>query len=301
MKDKIFIENQPLLTKLLNLVSNANNISGGYIIVGDSKEDLEKYSILLCKALICPNKYTSDCQKCNICKRIDSNNYSELEIINPENSIIKKEQVISLKNRFSKEIVEGKRGVYIINDVEYLNGAAANAILKFLEEPDSNVVAIFTTTNIDRVLPTILSRSQVVKINNIRKKYSIEFVKEVTKLDEDEIYSVITFLKKIELDKSDAMTLLKSDFINIFNDKNKLKSALTVMILFYKDILNYNIKQKCLYFEENELISISKMNNNEVLSKKISFLLENLSKIEYNVNVLLFMSNLLIGIGDITK
>ena len=49
----------------------------------------------------------------------------------------------------------------------------------------------------------------------------------------------------------------------------------------------------------SKLTDYKKSPDNETISKKISFILENITKLEYNVNILLFMDNLLIGIGEI--
>ncbi len=299
--EEIYIENQPILTKIFNKISNSGNSTQGYLLVGESSKEIRNYSLILSKILICPNKYTSECHECNICKRIDDANFPELEIIFPENGVIKKERIINLRNIFNTESIEGKNGVYIINDVESLNSASANAILKFLEEPDSNVVAVFNTTNLNAVIPTIASRCQIIKINNIRTSYGVDFVKELTNLEEDEIYSVVSFVKKIEFNKALAFAELKNDFIKKFDSKEKLNSAMLVMLLLYKDILNYKVKGKNFYFEVNELKKMAEENKNDIISRKISFILENMEKIEYNVNVVLFMSNLLIGIGDITN
>lgn len=299
--EQIYIENQPILTKIFNKVNNSGNNVQGYLLVGESAKEIKNYSIMFSKILICPKKYTSGCQMCNICKRIDSGNFSELKIISPENNLIKKEKIINLRDNFNTESIEGKNSVYIINDVETLNGAAANAILKFLEEPDSNVVAIFNTTNLNAVIPTIASRCQIIKINNIKKSYGIDFVTELTNLDEEEVYSIISFVKKIEFNKSVAFSELKNDFIKKFDSKERLNGSLLVMLLLYKDVLNYKVKKKCDYFEVNDVRTLSEENKKDIITKKISFILENMKKIEYNVNILLFMSNLLIGIGDITN
>ena len=298
--EEIYIENQPVLTKIFNKIINSGNNTQGYLLFGESSKEIRNYSLMLSKILICPNKYTSKCHKCNICKRIDNGNFPELKIIFPENGMVKKEKIINLRDTFNTKSIEGENGVYIINDVESLNSAAANAILKFLEEPDSNVVAIFNTTNLNAVIPTIASRCQIIKINNIRTSYGIDFVKELTNLEEEDIYNVVSFVKKIEFYKSQAFAELKKDFIKNFDSKEKLNSALLVMLLLYKDMLNYKVKNKSIYFEVNELKTLAQKNENDVISRKISFILENMEKIEYNVNVLLFMSNLLIGIGDIT-
>lgn len=299
MDSNLVIKNQPVLSKIFNNIRKTNNNVQAYMLVGEDKEKIEEYAILLSKILICPHVYEENCNKCNICKRIDENTYGELKIIKPINRIIKKESIIELRDYFRTESIEGKNEVYIINDAETLNAAAANAILKFLEEPDSNAVAIFTTTNLDSVIKTITSRCQLIKTNNVRTKYGIDFVKELTNLEEDQIYDIIDFTKSLERNYNKAFSCVKTNIVDVYNSKELLSSALKVMLLYYKDMLNYNIKEKCLYFEVNDVKNVIKTQNNDTISKKISFILENITKLEYNVNILLFMDNLLIGIGEI--
>lgn len=297
----IFIKNQPILSKIFNKIRNTENNVQAYILFGESRESLEKYAALFSKILICPHKYEENCDKCNICMRIDSNNYGELKIINPVNKMIKKEAIIELRDYFQTESIEGRNQVYIINDIETLNAAAANSILKFLEEPDSNSVAIFTTTNLDEVIGTIASRCQIIKINNVKTKFGIEFVQEISGFEEDNIYKIMDFVKKMEKNPVMAFANIKNDFMKSFDTKESINSALQVMILYYKDMLDYKLKNKCLYFEVNDLKNVANSQTIDVITKKISFILENISKIEYNVNILLFMNNLLIGIGEITN
>lgn len=295
----IFIKDQPILTKIFNNINKTKKNVQAYVLTGESKEKLQKYALLLSKILICPNQYHEDCNKCNICNRINDNNYSELKIIYPENRVIKKDEIVKLRNYFNTQSIEGRNQVYIIHDIETLNQSASNSILKFLEEPESNLTAIFTTTNIDSVIKTVISRCQIIKINNIRVKYGLDFVKEISNLDEEKIYLVIDFLKNIEKNYAIAFSELKNNFIKYFDNKELVSSALKVMLLYYKDMLNYKIRNKCYYFEVNDIKLISKNQTEDLISKKISFILENLKKIEYNVNILLFMDNLLIGIGEI--
>ena len=60
--------------------------------------------------------------------------------------------------------VSSEKKVYIINGVENLNIAASNSILKFLEEPEENIIAILVCDNINNVLETIISRCQVINL-----------------------------------------------------------------------------------------------------------------------------------------
>ena len=71
-----------------------------------------------------------------------------------------------------------------------------------------------------------------------------------------------------------------------------------LMLFYYKDMLNYKIKNKCIYYEANDIKSLANIQNDNLISKKISFILENIAKLEYNVNILLFIDNFIIGIGE---
>lgn len=296
---ELLIKNDPRLTNIYNNLIKSKKNSQSYMLVGNSKSKLNEYAVLLSKILVCPHTFEEKCTKCNICKRIDSNNYPELKIISPENKVIKKEKITDLTRKFQSQSIEGRNLVYIINDAECLNIAASNSILKFLEEPDSNVVAIFTTTNFDGVIKTITSRCQIIKVNNTKINEGINFVIETSGLDEENVYKVVDFTKKIENNYPLAVAQVKEDFLNIFNNKDMLDKALKVMLLFYKDILNYKINEKTQFFEKNEIKLVANKQTKDIISKKISFILENMDKIEYNVNMLLFMNYLLIGIGDI--
>lgn len=297
----IIVQNQPVLNRILSNIKEKNNNVQAYILYGSSKEDLRNFATLFSKVLICPNKYNPDCDKCNICKRIDNNSYGELKIVNPVNNIIKKESILEIKKTFNTESIEGKHEVYIINDVETLNSTSANAILKFLEEPDSNLVAIFTTTNLDAVMKTILSRCQIIKINNNKENRGIEFIMKLSGFNEEIIYNIVDYVKDIEKNKTKAISDIKNKFISKFDNKESLINALNVILLYYKDMLNYKIRNKCFYFDVNDVKLALNNQDEDTISKKISFILKNIQKLEYNVNILLFIDNLIIGIGEISN
>lgn len=293
------IKNQPILNKLLNNIKNGGKITQSYLLSGDDKKKLEDVSILLSKVLLCENKYESNCTKCNVCRQIDSENYNELIKIKPVNDTIKKEEIIKLKERFKTESLEGRYQIYIIYDVDLLNQSAANSLLKFLEEPDSDNIAIFTTTNLNSVIGTIISRCQIIKLNADSSTLNEELVKDMSMLDDDNIKLVIEYFFDLENNSCKALTNLKEKFLSVFNTKELVKSALYVLVLLYKDMLNYKIFNKLYYFKnETGIINISNKNSKESIIKKMSLVLENLEKLKYNVNMTLFMTNLVIEIGD---
>lgn len=297
--NEVTIEKQPVLSKILNKINRSSVNTQAYLLVGRSKEKLNSYVLTLSKVLICPNKYEENCKNCNICRRIDEGVFGELKIIAPVNKVIKKDAVISLRDAFQTRSIEGKNLVYIISDVDALNSSAANSLLKFLEEPSGNTVAIFTTTNYNMVMDTIVSRCQVIKVNNELDTNKENLIKQITGLEQENIDKVISMLLDVELKPTMAMAKMKEDFLSVFSDREQLQRAVLTIILIYKDILNYKVGGNLEYFNKESLKNIIDNQKIDVLTKKITFVLENMNKLDYNVNTLLFMDNLLIGIGEI--
>ena len=296
----IIVKNQPVLSKVLSYINSSNKSVQAYILVGENDEKLKDYSILFSKVLVCPNTYKDNCENCNICKRISSGNYGELNIISPINNVIKKESILNLKKIFQTSSIEGKNQVYIINHVETLNSAAANALLKFLEEPDSNTVAVFTTNNLDGVIKTILSRCQVIKLNNYDALSGFDIINNIYGFDSDKINVVLDFFLSLENNFTRAYTLEKNSFLQVFSSKEDIKNALNVLLLMYKDTINYKLFNKMEYFNNEIAIkNASECNQTNQLTKKIKIILENINKLEYNVNISLFINNLIIELGDI--
>ncbi|MEG2620475.1 MAG: hypothetical protein RSA10_00050 [Bacilli bacterium] len=287
---------QPIASKIINRIQKSNNGVQAYIVSGTNEADLQKVSLNLAKALICPNK-CSKCEKCNICKRIDENVFSELKTIFPVNNIIKKEEIMNLRSKFQTSSIESKNQVYIINHVEFLGASAANAILKFLEEPESNTVAIFTTSCLSSVMDTIISRCQIIKLTNHstgnKEKNIVDF-----SLASPEIIDITKkFFDAIENKKPEEKIVIKKEFIKLVGDREKLRSSLKIMLLLYKDMLNYKINQFFEYFENFEIIS--KKHSIKSISSKISLILEYLNKLDSNVNCSLLIDSICIEIGEI--
>ena len=133
--------------EILNSALENNKLSHAYLFeISDSLNDNELIFSFI-KKIICPYKKNLICDKCNICKRIDSDNYSDLKIITPNGLWIKKEQLIELQKDFVKKPIESQYMIYVIESAEKMNASAANTILKFLEEPENGIIAILTTNN----------------------------------------------------------------------------------------------------------------------------------------------------------
>lgn len=291
----VYIENQPVLNTIVEKIISNNTVCNAYMLSCENNEILEMATKLLTKVCICNEKYDKSCNKCSICKRIEDGNCTELSIINPVNNVIKKEEIIKLKTDYQTFSIESKNKVYVINKCECLNASSANSILKFLEEPDSNIIGIFTTNNLANVLETIKSRCQIIKLNNVidNKKYFLEYVG----IEKRDIDLALEYIKLIDKDEDFLISEKYDDFLKLYETKDKISSFLRVSQMYYLDILNKITFNRFKYFDFLEY-NITSTNQKKIL-EKIEIILSCMEELGYNVNVSLFMCNYVIRMGDL--
>ena len=193
-----------------------------------------------------------------------------------------------------------------------MNVQTANSILKFLEEPVDDIIAILITDNINMLLPTIISRCQVIKLN--KKKCSYDTISNLSDLligygyndisddnKEKIINDVIGFTEYIENYKLDTLIYTKKLWHNNFKDRNYNIIGINLMIYFYYDVIRYKSGLKILFFNdyEDNIIKIANMNDIDVLCDKIKVLNDTLNNIKYNLNINLLIDKLVIDMcGD---
>lgn len=149
---------------------NSNHLSHAYLLVGEQGTPLLESALFLAKSLVCEHPNPLACEECMTCLRIDEGNYADIIVIDGFKQSIKKDDIRIIEERFETSAVERQgKMIYIINHVENMNVEAINSLLKFLEEPQENIFAFLTCENESRVLPTIVSRSQVLHFRSIDK------------------------------------------------------------------------------------------------------------------------------------
>lgn len=269
-----------------------NRLSHAYLVDANDNEDAVNIIKDFSKYLICPNRCIDKCCNigCDICKNIDNLSCDEFRIIDTDSLWIKKEQILELQRDFSKKSSIGLKKIYIITEAAKLNGSSANTLLKFLEEPDDNILAFLITNNINLVLDTIKSRCQFVKLSNMNLQ-SIDNFKNIDK--------VLEFIDCLENMGSKCIIYDKDRWLNYFANRNACFDALSVMVCIYDLILKYkigyvsSINLKC----SDSLIKISNTNSLDVLIKKILSLVNSCDDIKKNVNINLLLDNLIFSFG----
>ena len=115
----------------------------------------------LAKSLFCTDKVgVLPCEKCRNCKLIEQGEFPDVTLIKPVNQVIKTERIRELVGQFSQAGIESQQQVFIIEQAEKMHPNAANSLLKVIEEPQSEVYIFFLTSDEEKMLPTIRSRTQ---------------------------------------------------------------------------------------------------------------------------------------------
>ena len=149
------------IVKSLKLSLKNKSMAHAYLFSGPRGVGKTTIARLIAKGVNCLNlkENGEPCNECKNCKAINEGRFSDLiEIDAASNRSI--DEIRSLKEKINYQPVEGLKKVYIIDEAHMLTKEAFNALLKTLEEPPSHVIFILATTELDKILPTIISRCQ---------------------------------------------------------------------------------------------------------------------------------------------
>ncbi len=305
-----FKDSQNLAYNILNNAISSNKLSHAYLFDSNENPDTLKLVISFTKMIVCSE--FDDSEKVNVCYRIDAGNYLDVKIIDSDGIWIKKDELINLQNEFSKKAIEGKKKVYIINEAEKMNVQTANSILKFLEEPVDDIIAILIVNNINLVLPTIISRCQIIKLN--KKKYADTSVEnfyylfsntKYGKISSDEtsniIDNVISFASFMEKNGIDSIIYSKKIWHNFFKDRECCIMGMELLINLYMDVIRYKSNIDVNFYRDKiDIVEmISSYNDLDRLTKKVNLLIEVENNLKRNLNINLLIDKLIIDMcGD---
>lgn len=267
-----------------------NKLSHAYLLVTNNIDNCLSDLKIAIKQINCNKEYLENCTKCNICNLINQNFLPSLIIIEPDGKMIKKEQILELKRKFSTKPIYTKENIYVIKNAEALNAASANTMLKFLEEPEDNIIGFFITNNVNNVINTIKSRCEILNVFYDVHDLNIDSVD--NSLNKTYLDVARNYIKKIEVEKSMRIMYNKSELLNIYSEREDIKKVFQILVIIYEELLKYKLHLSNL-FSKLDVDFLEFLNYKDILNR-INLLNKFLDDLNSNANIELLLDKFVI-------
>jgi DNA polymerase-3 subunit delta' len=171
--------------RLLLRTLESGRLPGALLFTGEEGVGKKLFAVELARALNCPTpKNNQGCGECGPCKRAANFNYpsaseaedfkaiiwsdhADLGLVVAPKRLLVVEQMRQIEREANFRPYEGKARFFLVEDADKLNDSSANALLKVLEEPPHTSHIILMTSRPAMLLPTILSRCQMIRFGPV--------------------------------------------------------------------------------------------------------------------------------------
>lgn len=317
---------QPRAAELLQHSLRNDRLAHAYLFTGPKGAGKKQMALHLAKSLFCQEKEADACGACLSCRRIEAGNHPDITVITPDGASIKIDQIRHLQKEMAMRAVESIHKVYILEHVDKMTTQAANSLLKFLEEPPAGVIAMLLTEQSHAILPTILSRCQIIHFSPlsaeaIAEKLVLEGVSAgmariashiTSNLEEARVLSqaewfaqlrnvMIQLVQECKQHNSSALytihdMLQKSDKL-----KEELPLFLDLLILWLRDILYVQVDRHAHLINSDQqdvLQGQALIWTKAELLHGIDLVMETKNRIERNANAQLALERLVLQIQE---
>ena len=298
-----------------------NKVSQAYLIKGSDGTPTLDIALFLAKTLICEEPSPLACSSCLNCIRFEEGNNADFMLIDGSKNTIKVGDIENLQKFLSSSSLEkqGKK-IYIINCLENANKEAVNALLKTLEEPTSSVYAFITTQNEAKILPTIISRCQILSLLPINKSivkqnainegvlledadilsYFYCDVEVIKQKSEEENYKeqkklLYETLNALTISSEEAIYYAQTNLIKNIKTKEDARLYIDLLSIAFKDILHIQNNQPLVLEGAKEQINTLSKKYKNISEIYLEIMLSR-GQIEDNVNLSLLLQHIFIYI-----
>lgn len=308
---------QPLVTRSFSYGLTHDQLAHAYLLTGESGTPLKQTALFLAKSILCDHPNPLADEECITCQRIEQGEYPDFVFLDGEEESIKKDEVRDTLNLFQKTPLE-RKGVmiYVIHLVENMTPEAVNSLLKFLEEPNDYTYAILTTQNEDRVLPTIISRCEKLRLVLTPRKEVVEEALSLgvarddaeilshfyndgsllkARAEEDEYQTMkealVDVVDALCTSKNFARYLFEHTVTALLSSKAKARFFFDALTLFFRDALAYQGGNPIALTSYDKIIATAAKKLPHVDSSLLSIMTLR-GEIELNIRIGLILSHL---------
>lgn len=275
------VKKQPEISELFSKLIRKNTLQHAYIFEGVAGAGKYEMATWVAQGLFCQNPAEdgSPCLECNQCLRIQEEGHPDVSVLEPDGASIKVRQVRATKDEFSKSGMESRKKILIVRQMDKMTISAANSLLKFIEEPEGEITIMLLTTEVQQLLPTIVSRSQIIhfpvrdiktRIEDIIAKevpghaatllaYLTQDTEEALRIYEDEKFSKLAemvwqWFKLLNKKDDQAFIFVQTTVMPLVDNREMSSLILDLLILIYRDLMS-------ICFEQERVLAFSKQEN----------------------------------------
>lgn len=177
------VGNEPLLAVL-----NRGALLPSTIFAGPSGVGKKTVALRLAARANCLTPLNNDlCGHCSSCIKAMSGNHPDIQLVEPDKTSIKIDQIRDLNREAQFRPFEGKARFFILDQAEKMTPEAANSLLKTLEEPPATTHILLVTAYPGRLLATIRSRCQTFTFQPISRREIVEYLSRETEFEDAEL------------------------------------------------------------------------------------------------------------------
>ncbi len=323
---KDVIGQEQIVEHLQNAIK-LKKVSHAYILQGERSSGKEFIARVFAMALQCERQGEEPCNECRSCKQALSGNQPDIiKVLHEKPNSVGVEDIRKITGDIAIKPYSSPRKIYILNEAEKMTVQAQNALLKTLEEPPEYAVIMLLTTNVDALLPTILSRCVLLTMKPVSDELVKRFLMKELMIPEYKADVCVAFARgnvgkakalasSEEFDniKTEAVTLLKyirdmeiSEIVaaikKIAEYKFDINDYLDILSVWYRDVLLFKATNDVNHLIFKDEIQYIRKTADQSAYEGIEIILDALEKakarLKANVNFDLTMELLLLTIKE---
>lgn len=269
-----------------------SKVSHAYILNGEKGVGKKTLASVVAKSLQCESGEADPCGKCKSCLQAETGNQPDIIWVKHEKpNVISVDEIrTQLVNDIDLKPYSSRYKIYIVPDSQMMNQQAQNALLKTLEEPPEYAIIMLLTNNIDKFLPTILSRCIVLNFKPVEPLHMMEYLVSNIGVDQEKARFCTDFAqgnlgKAVRLAISPDYNEIREDSVRLLRkisdmEMDEIIQAVKNMGKYKLDITDY-IDIMTMWFRDILMVKISNSPNKIIFKHEFSIMKKQASRMSY--------------------